>query len=102
MDNRTPENRGSALIFQKSHLYLFWILYQTCCFQDDADIRDDLVDDISQSTGDGNSGSESESQTSNINNKTTKRRKTRRLDMWFMNFPLPGLLQINALLSAGL
>lgn len=54
-------------------------------FQDDEDIKDDLVDDASptHSGGEGDqiSGSDSESQSTNTNNARVKKRKNRRLDM---------------------
>lgn len=51
-------------------------------FQDDADIKDDLVDDASQSGGDHNSGTDSEVQNSPGRSNSTKPKKRRnRRDM---------------------
>ncbi|VEN49923.1 unnamed protein product [Callosobruchus maculatus] len=47
---------------------------------DDEDIKDDLVDDASQSGGDHNSGTDSQSEATNTSNAKVKKRKTKRLD----------------------
>nr|CAH7750290.1 unnamed protein product [Callosobruchus chinensis] len=47
---------------------------------DDEDIKDDLVDDASQSGGDHNSGTDSQSEATNTTNAKVKKRKTKRLD----------------------
>lgn len=46
--------------------------------QDDEDIKDDLIDDASQSGGDGHSGTDSESQNSIARTQRVKKRKVKR------------------------